>query len=127
VQLTRCSFAEWKRLAEQNGLPLVVVVAAAVRGYEPAIEKNGQTQRISGILGDLNVPLLDLYPGFIKRGSMIDAHFKFDGHWTPTGHKWTAEAIFEYLKREGYLQRREKNATNRPRSDMSLKKILPLG
>ena len=117
VQLTSCSFAEWKRLAAEGGLPLVAVVVAAMRGYQPAIEQNGQFQRIFRILEELNIPLLDLYPEFIKRGNMADAHFKFDGHWTPTGHKWAAEAIFEYLKHEGYLQPREKNATNRPRAD----------
>jgi hypothetical protein len=118
VLLTRCSFTEWKRLAEQDGLPLVVVVVPAVRRYEPAIEKNGQFQRISGILADLKVPLLDLYPEFIKRGNMVDAHFKFDGHWTPIGHEWAAEAIFDYLKHEGYLQSREENAASRAISDI---------
>jgi lysophospholipase L1-like esterase len=118
VQLTRCSFAEWKRLAEQDGLPLVVVVVPAVRGQEPAVEKDGQFKRIAGILSELHVPLLDLYPEFVKRGDMDDAHFKFDGHWTSTGHKWSAEAILDYLKHEGYLQSRQENAANRARSDI---------
>ena len=107
VELTRCSFTEWKRLAERDGLPLVVIVVPGVRGYEPDVENNGQFQRIFGIMAELNIPLLDLYPEFIKRGRMVDAHFKFDAHWNSTGHQWAAEATFEYLKRERYVQGRE--------------------
>jgi lysophospholipase L1-like esterase len=116
--LTRCSFVEWKRLAEQYGLPVVAVLVPAVRGTDATTEKNGQFQRISEMLGELGIPLLDLYPEFMKRGNLVDAHFKFDGHWTPTGHKWAAEAIFDYLKREGYLQNGRKSAATRTRSDV---------
>jgi lysophospholipase L1-like esterase len=106
VALTRCSFQEWKRLAEREGLPLIAVAAPGLTGTES--DKTGYLQRVLSILDESKIPLLNLYPEFVKRGNVPDAHLKFDGHWTVTGHRWAAEAISDYLGREGYLERRSR-------------------
>jgi hypothetical protein len=45
-----------------------------------------------------NIPVIDLY-GFIRAhgGRSKDAHFRHDGHWSPQGHRWAAEAVLDYL------------------------------
>src|SRR5262249_20176293 len=111
VDLTRCSFAEWKRRTHAERLPLIVVAAEQMGAYEVSSGKGGQRQRLSAILGDLQIPFLDLYPEFTKRGDVADARLKFEGHWSPVGHEWAAKSIFEYLKRDGYLTIGNKGAS----------------
>ena len=110
VDLTRCSFAEWQSQIKRDGIPLVVALAENIEAFRPAAD-NGQLKRISAILDELRIPWFNLYPEFAKRGDVKDASIKFDGHWSSVGHKWAAESIFEYLKREGYLRPREEGAS----------------
>ena len=45
----------------------------------------------------LEIPLFDLHPAWEKHG-IAAGKFKFDGHWNADGHRWSADAIFEYLQ-----------------------------
>jgi hypothetical protein len=45
-----------------------------------------------------NIPVIDLY-AFIRAhgGRSKDARFRHDGHWSPQGHRWAAEAVLDHL------------------------------
>ncbi len=95
VALTKCAFIEWQKLAEQDGFKLLVASANSVEG---------QIDRLKGITGALELPLLDLQQEFVKQHhDPALAHFKTDGHWSPNGHRWAAEAVMNYLADNGYL------------------------
>jgi hypothetical protein len=100
LTLTKCGFAEWKKLAARDGFSLLV--AAVEQVEQPS--STGQIDRLRQILDELGLPLLNLRPEFAKRGDIDTARWKFDGHWTPTGHRWAAEAIAEYLDRHDMLK-----------------------
>jgi len=95
IDLTRCSFAEWKSQIEKDGIRLVAILAENVEAGRPANpgepKQNGQMIRISSILDELRIPWLNLYPEFVKRGNPKDAIVQFDGHWNRTGNKWAAD------------------------------------
>jgi hypothetical protein len=93
ISLTKCAFAEWKKLAAEDRFQLLVVAAEQVD--QP--NRPGQINRLKAMLEDLNIPLLNLRPEFLKRGDLRSASWQFDGHWNPTGHRWAAEAIVEYI------------------------------
>jgi lysophospholipase L1-like esterase len=111
VELTKCSFAEWKRLTADQGLPLIVMAHETVTDYGIGVaqQKFGQIDRLREILSELKIPLLDLYPVLVKRADLKNLRWRFDGHWTPLGHQLGAEALFEFLRNGGYLAAR-KNA-----------------
>jgi hypothetical protein len=45
-----------------------------------------------------NIPVIDLY-AYIRThgGRTIDARRLYDGHWSPQGHRWAAEAVLDHL------------------------------
>jgi hypothetical protein len=97
VASTKCAFAEWKKLAVQDGFKLLVVSDAAVAGTGA-----GQIDRLNRIMRDLDLPLIDLLPEFKKHPQPALAHYR-DGHWSPSGHRWAAEAIVRYLVDQGVI------------------------
>ena len=96
VALTKCAFVEWQKLAEQDGFKLLVASADNVAG---------QIERLKAITSELELPLLDLHQEFVKHHDPALAQFKSDGHWSPNGHRWAAEAVAKYLADNGYLGR----------------------
>ena len=57
--------------------------------------------------GELELPLIDLHQEFVKHHDPKLAHFKGDGHWSPNGHRWAADAIMNYLADNGYVGSRK--------------------
>jgi hypothetical protein len=93
VASTRCAFAEWKKLAKQDGFKLLV--ASHVKGE--------QLNRLQQITRDLGLPLIDLDREFSKKPDPALVHFRRDSHWSPTGHRWAADAILNYLADNEYV------------------------
>ena len=94
VASTKCAFIEWQKLAEQDGFKLLVASADNVAG---------QIERLKGITGELELPLIDLHQEFVKHHDPALAHFQRDAHWSPNGHRWAATAVLNYLADNGYL------------------------
>jgi hypothetical protein len=92
VELTKCSFALWKEAAERDQFKLLIVATDGVT--IPTM--SGQIDRLKKLAGELQIPLFDLYPAWEKHG-IAGGKFKFDGHWNVQGHRWSADAIFDYL------------------------------
>lgn len=67
-----------------------MLVAATDRITDP--RGTGQIERLKKIADDLDLPLLDLYPAWLQHGDIEVGRFPFDGHWTATGHRWSADA-----------------------------------
>jgi hypothetical protein len=99
IASTRCAFGEWKKLAEQDGFRLIVVAVDGV-----VANGTGLMARLKPMLEGLDLPLLDLYPVFYANQNPDAAHWKMDPHWSPTGHRWAADAILNYLMTHGYIK-----------------------
>lgn len=93
VDLTKCSLSLWLDASRRDRFKLII--AATENLTIPG--KLGQISRLKMLAAELHIPLFDLYPAWLARGSVEAGRFRFDGHWNATGHRWTAEAIFEYL------------------------------
>jgi len=61
------------------------------------IVDRGLLHRLERIAARHDIPLIDLATEFAKRGNPKDAEWRHDSHWNPTGHRWTAEVIAEYI------------------------------
>jgi lysophospholipase L1-like esterase len=94
VRLTRCSLSLWKEAAARDGFRLLIVATDSVT----LPSQTGQIERLRAISDELQIPLYDLSPDWARHGDIDAGRFVFDGHWNATGHRWTAEALFEYLK-----------------------------
>ena len=105
IELTKCTFVAWKTLAEKDHFRLVLMATDNLtKGAWMKNEEYGQIDRLKSISRELSLPLLDLYPIFSRKGGVALARWKHDGHWNPTGHRWAAEALIDFLTRGGYLE-----------------------
>ena len=105
IDLTRCTFVAWKALAETDHFRLVLMATDNVtKAGWMKYEEYGQIDRLKNISRELNLPLLDLYPIFSRNGGAGSARWKHDGHWNPTGHRWAADALLDFLTQGGYLK-----------------------
>ncbi len=107
VELTRCSLLEWKAHSGADRFSLIIVAAENVTagGFVDHPNSRGQITRLRDLAQELDIPLLDLFPEFVRRGSIADARWKFDSHWSATGQSWAAAAITDYLEKNAYIQK----------------------
>ena len=55
--------------------------------------------RMYAMAEPLNIPVISLYDYVTGLGKTVeDTHWEHDGHWNLAGHRWAAEALFQYLQ-----------------------------
>ncbi len=105
---TAQALREWKREAKKMGAQLVLLAthtlnvqfvppnpeAARQRSWDPQLP----LRRLRAIAQAEGIPLIE-QGDFILRagGSLENASFRFDGHWSPYGHETAAKAIAQWL------------------------------
>ena len=94
MELTAFALDQFKERTERNGSSLVILSTPKRNArFAPLI---GRLRAMAEARG---IPIIDLYDYITRQGAEpIDAHWAQDGHWNPTGHRWAAEALLEYLK-----------------------------
>ena len=94
VAYTGFALEQFKARAERDGAALVIL--ATYRMGKPG-------ERLFDRLHDLaearSIPVIS-QRAWIERqdGDVRDAHWPYDGHWSPIGHQWAAEALLEHLE-----------------------------
>ncbi|MGU3496849.1 hypothetical protein ACLBXM_22625 [Xanthobacteraceae bacterium A53D] len=86
---------QFKARTERDGATLVILSTDNMRAFDP-----GQLRfkRLQALAAERQIPLIDMAAFMQTRGyGEADATFAHDGHWTPKGHAWAAEALFDYL------------------------------
>lgn len=94
---TSLGLEQFKRRADHDGAALIVLASYSAGGrWDPSFEL------LSDIAESLNIPVVSQKDYIIRQGRRVEeAHWgELDNHWTPAGHRWSAEAIWEYVKEE---------------------------
>ena len=85
----------FKERTDRDGASLVILATQTMRSRGGGYVFN----RLSALAEERDIPVIDQYDYIIRQGGRIeDAHWSHDEHWNVTGHRWAAEALFEYLK-----------------------------
>ena len=94
LEYTAFALEQFRRRADRDGASLVILATHHLRPGEPLFD------RLRAIADELRIPVVSLYDHVVRRGGRVrDAHWRHDLHWSPAGHQWAAEAIFEHLRR----------------------------
>jgi hypothetical protein len=101
--ITDHAFSLLAEAGRRDGFKLVVLAIPPCsvtpwpkRDQRELVDK-GQLVRLQRIAARHDIALLDLAPAFAKRGNPRDGQWRHDSHWNPTGHRWTAEAVTEFI------------------------------
>ena len=88
---------QFQRRVARDGSALVILAAHNLGGMgSPKFDRMSELARKHGI------PVVSQYDYIIRQGADPgqDAQWVHDIHWNVAGHRWAAEALFEYLKAE---------------------------
>lgn len=94
LDYTAFGFAEFRRRAERDGFALVLLATEAV-GTEgmPMFDRLRQLADAEGI------DVVSAYDHILRQGGTLEqARWPHNSHWSPAGHRWAAEALFDYVR-----------------------------
>ena len=95
LAFTAFGLDQFKERAERDGAALVILATPLMHK-----EGGGAFARMSEMAAERGIPVIDQGDFIHRRGAELrDAKWAHDAHWNPTGHRWAAEALLEYLKR----------------------------
>ena len=93
LDVTRFALEQFRERAERDGVALVILASHTLRGEEDPY---------FGILREVaaGIPVLSQYDHILAAGATTGDARRADGsHWNVRGHRWAAETILEWLKR----------------------------
>ena len=94
-EYTAFALDRFKERTERDGASLVILA-----GHTAADHGEGVLHRLNAMAEARDVPVVDQRDWIVRQGGDVaDARWAHDAHWSPTGHRWAAEALLEYLKR----------------------------
>ncbi len=94
VEFTAFALDEFQRRVADDGASLWLLLASTIGDVSDPLRV---------VVDDLaearGIPVVSLHDYLVRQGRKPkDGNFPFDGHWTPTGHQWVAEALLERLR-----------------------------
>ena len=94
IEITAFALDQFKARVERDGGSLVIL---------SSLKKNARWTHLIGRLSALaearDILVIDLDDYIARQGAdPADRHWAHDLHWNPTGHRWAAEALLEYLE-----------------------------
>ena len=95
VDMTAFALRQFQARANRDGTRIIILMTHTMRS-----EKGNKSFDLMNTLAKVrNIPIIDQYDYIIRQGGRVeDANWTHDLHWNPTGHRWAAEALLEYLK-----------------------------
>ena len=94
VEVTAFALDQFKDRIERDGGSLVIL-STHTMGTRGSV----LFDVLSALAEARGIPVIDQYDYILRQGGKIEeAHWAHDQHWNPTGHRWAAEALLEYLQ-----------------------------
>ena len=98
LDVTGFALEQFRERAERDGTALIVLTTYAMGG-----EGDPLFELLAGLAADVGrgegIPVISQYDHVLAAGGRIaDLHWQHDLHWNATGHRWAADAIWEWLK-----------------------------
>ncbi len=95
VAATAFALDEFRTRAARDEAVLVLFATHALREFP------GPFETLTALASERGLPVVDQYDYIVRRKGrerLPEAEYPNDGHWTPLGHRWAAEALLEYLR-----------------------------
>ena len=94
LDYTAFALEQFEERADRDGVRLVILASHVVKNAEAA----GIHLALDEMAATLGIPVIDQADYILRQGARLaDAQWPHDGHWSPAGHQWAAEALLEYL------------------------------
>ena len=95
VAFTGFALDQFKARTERDGAALAILATYLVGQPGDRI-----FDRLHDLAAARGIPVISQRAWIERRGEDVrDARWTHDGHWSPTGHRWAAEALLEWLTR----------------------------
>ncbi|MFD2235145.1 hypothetical protein [Phaeospirillum tilakii] len=94
IDFTGFALDEFQRRAETDHARLVILATHSLR-----VHGDGPFHYLKRLADARSIPVIDQWD-YIKAagGDVGAANFRHDGHWTPAGHRWAAEALLAWMR-----------------------------
>ncbi len=94
LQYTRFALEQFRQRADRDGAALVILATYTLKNPGTPL-----FERMSEMAATLGIPVIDQADYILRQSARLtDAHWPHDGHWSPAGHQWAAEALLEYIE-----------------------------
>ena len=104
LEFTAFGLNQFRKRADRDGVSLMIL-ATDLMSWPPRPTREGRKGRLPidslhNLADAADIPVVTMYDYVVARGGRVeDLHFRHDSHWNQTGHRWAAEAVAEYLRR----------------------------
>jgi hypothetical protein len=125
VEITGHALDEYSKRGRRDGFNLVILADKSLymQGNNPGttdaekanpLSATGQIDRLRELARSRNIPIVD-FRAYIEsiHEDPLKASFAHDGHWSPSGHQWAAQALNEYFRGHPEVCERPLQATSR--------------
>ena len=113
LDFTAFALDQFKERADRDGAALVILSSHYIgtRGDLPF-------DRLAALAEPRGIPVIDYNDYVLRQGAepRRDTRWEHDSHWNAAGHRWAAEALLEYLKRNQAICTTRKRPTAPPPS-----------
>ena len=94
LEATAFALDRFKARADRDGAAVVVLATSGMGS-----PGDGQFDGLQAMAAARGFSIVSQHDYVIRQGGRIeDARWPHDDHWTPTGHRWAAEALIEWLR-----------------------------
>ena len=95
LEFTGFALDQFRERARRDGFYLVILASQTLK------REGGSDlsfKRLKALADARKIPVIDQFAYIEAHGGRVrDARFLGDGHWSPQGHRWAAEAVLDHL------------------------------